>query len=901
MLFVPTILGAATAMQQAARVPLTFEPNLGQFSREIRFAGRGPGYRVALTATGASVASHRLQVVWTLVGGNPETPAQTLRPSEGISNYLIGSREHWIRRVPHYGAVRFASVWPGIDVEYYGNPQRFEHDFRLAAGADPSQIRLRFDQRVSVQPDGALLAGGARFDAPFAYQEIAGKRRPVSARYALRHGLVTFALGAYDSSLPLVIDPVLAYSSLLGGANLDLGNSIAVDGNGSAYVAGYTDSRNFPAGLRTFGGNTDAFVAKFNAAGSALVYATYLGGSGEERGRNLVVDPTGSVYLVGETTSTNFPVSSGALQGTYRGGVADAFVVKLSPNGADLVYSTYLGGSEEDSGYGMKVDGVGNAYISGVTASSNFPVTSGALRGTRSGEYDVFVTKLGPAGSTLVYSTYLGGNGFDSTDANLALDSSGSVYVTGETNSTDFPATAGAYQRVLGGTFDAFVVKLNPAGTALTYGTLLGGGNDDVGLGIAVDSTGSAYVSGTTLSQNFPVTAAAVQRTFAGGDYDAFVVKLNPAGSALDYSTYLGGSGFEDAWSIAVDAGGIAHVVGTTGSPNFPVTGDALQTTFGGGDSDVFVVRLSANGGALTYGTYIGWTGFDEGFNVALDASRSIYITGVVDPLFPTTPGAFATTHAGGDGDAFVLKISDDQASAPAPVISSGGILNGAGFGGGPIAPGEIIAIFGENIGPAAAKVLKLTSTNRVDTNLGATRVLFDDVAAPLIFVSERQINAVVPYEVAGKGAVNVVVVNRGIRSSAANVPVAQAAPAIFTQNAQGNGQGSILNQDLSINSSSNGAARGSIVAIYATGGGQTNPPLQTGSVPTGQTTQAAPVTVTLGGMPAEVVYAGNAPTLVAGVLQLNVRVPELPAGNHPVVVSVGGQASSQNVTLAVR
>jgi uncharacterized protein (TIGR03437 family) len=566
-----------------------------------------------------------------------------------------------------------------------------------------------------------------------------------------------------------------------------------------------------------------------------------------------------------------------------------------------LVYSTYLGGNDEDSGYGMKVDGVGNAYVSGVTASSNFPVTSGALRGTLSGVYDVFLTKLGPSGSPLVYSTYLGGSGFDSTDANIALDSSGAVYVTGETNSTDFPVTAGAIQSVLGGTFDAFAVKLNPAGTALAYGTLLGGSNDDVGLGVAVDSTGSAYISGTTLSQNFPVTAAAAQRTFGGGDYDAFVLKLNPTGSGLSYSTYLGGSDFEDAWSIAVDAGGIANVVGTTGSRNFPVTPDALQTTFGGGDSDVFMVRLSANGGAVAYGTYVGWTGFDEGFSIALDASRSIYITGVVDPGFPTSPGSFASNHAGGDGDAFLLKIAEDQGAAPAPQISSGGILNGAGFGGGPIAPGEIIAIFGERIGPASAKTLKLTGDNRVDTNLGVTRVLFDDVAAPLIFVSERQINAVVPYEVAGKATVNVVVVHRGIRSSPANTPVSQAAPGIFTQNAQGNGQGSILNQDLSINSSSNPAARGSIVAIYATGGGQTNPPLQTGSVPTGQTTQAAPVTVTIGGAQADVVYAGNAPALVAGVLQVNVRVPDVPTGNQSVVISVAGQASPQNVTLAVQ
>jgi uncharacterized protein (TIGR03437 family) len=315
----------------------------------------------------------------------------------------------------------------------------------------------------------------------------------------------------------------------------------------------------------------------------------------------------------------------------------------------------------------------------------------------------------------------------------------------------------------------------------------------------------------------------------------------------------------------------------------------------------VFFARIGATGGAITYGTYLGWTGFDEGFNLARDAAGSVYLTGAIDPGFPTTPGAFQTAHGGGDGDAFVAKIAEEQGSIGGPRISSAAVLNGASYVSGAIAPGELVAIFGEDIGPATGRELKLTASGHVDTNLGVTRILFDTVEAPLTFVSQRQINVVVPYEVAGRQAVNIVVVRRGMRSNPANVPVAQAAPGIFTQNAQGNGVGSIRNQDSTINGPSNPAPVGSVVSIYATGAGQLAPSAPTGSVPSGQTAQALPVTVAIGGMQAQVLYAGNAPTLVAGVLQVNVRVPDLPPGNMPVVITVGGQTTQPGVTMAVR
>ena len=901
LLLAPSFVAAAVSIHPAAKLPLTFEPNRGQFVPEVLYGGRGPGFRVALTPAGAVFASRTAEVRWTLVGANDAARATPVRRLGGVTHYLIGERTQWLRGVPNYGGVRLQAVWPGIDLEYYGNPDRLEYDFHIAPGADPAAIRLRFDRPVSLSADGALQAGAVRFEPPVAYQESGGERRQVDARFAIEDGVAHFRVGEYDRSKALVIDPVLAYSSLLGGNDVDLGNGIGADSSGNVYIAGNTDSRNFPATLRAFGGGTDVFVTKFNAAGTATVYSTFIGGSGEDRGRNLAIDTGGNVYLAGETNSTNFPVVT-AFQGSFRGGVSDAFVLRLNAVGADFLYSTYLGGSGEDSGYGIRVDAVGGTYVSGVTSSGNFPVTTGALRTTYGGgELDAFVVKLNPSGAALAYGTYLGGSGLDTTDANLAIDAAGAVYATGETVSPDFPITAGAAQSAPGGGGDVFVSKLNPQGAALVYSTLLGGRAEDIGLGIAVDATGAAYVSGATLSPNFPTTLGAVQRTFGGGDYDAFVAKLDPQGRVWNYATYLGGAGFEDAWAIAVDAAGVANVIGTTSSGNFPVTADALQTTFGGGEADVFFARLNSAGSAITYGTFLGWTGFDEGFNLARDTSGNVYITGAVDAGFPTTPGALQSMYGGGDGDAFVAKVTEEIPLIGQPRFRSDEVRNAASFASGPVAPGELISIFGEDLGPATPKELKLTAGGRVDTNLGVTRVLFDGVEAPLVFVSQRQINAVVPYEVAGKQSTNIVVVNRGMRSNNAVVEVSQAAPAIFSQNSQGTGAGSILNGGLTVNSPSNPAAAGSTIAIWATGAGQLNPAVPTGSVPMGLTVQALPVTVTIGGLQAQVTYMGNAPQAVAGVLQVNATVPQLPPGNAEVVVTVGGRPSQSGVTVSVR
>jgi hypothetical protein len=510
-------------------------------------------------------------------------------------------------------------------------------------------------------------------DAPVLYQDVGGMRQAVSGVYVLEGGdRVGFEVGAYDRSRPLVIDPVLSYSTYLGGGGDDGANGIAVDGAGNAYVAGFTVSPNFPttsgAPQAVLGGFENAFVAKLNAAGSALLYSTYLGGSVEDEAFGIAVDGAGNAYVTGLTSSPNFPTTSGALQKVYGGG-EDAFVTKLNAAGSGLLYSTFLGGSNFDFGFGIAVDGAGNAYVTGSTSSLNFPITPGAFQTVFGGGGDpfgdVFVAKLNAAGSGLLYSTFLGGNAPDAAHG-IAVDGAGNAYVAGFAASSNFPTTPGAFQTVNRG-IDAFVAKLNATGSALLYSTYLGGSRDNNALCIAVDSAGNAYVAGQTDSADFPTTPEALQTVKGFGFVNGFVAKLNAAGSALIYSTYLGGSANDTiygidlndgAYGIVVDGAGNACVVGTTSSPNFPTTPGAFQTVFSGGMEDAYVAKLNAAGSALIYSTYLGGKGFDLAYGIAVDRAGTAYLAGVTSSAdFPTTPGA-PQTALRGVSNAFVTKIS---------------------------------------------------------------------------------------------------------------------------------------------------------------------------------------------------------------------------------------------------
>jgi len=714
----PFAAAAETRVSQSyGKLPLHFEANQGQTHQDVRFLARGPGYSLYLTAgeavlvltqpnpdakrdlrstperRGTQPRGTPVVVRMSLVGAAPKPPASGREELPGKANYLIGKDPaKWRTNVPTYAKVHYREVYPGIDLVYYGNQRQLEYDFVVSPGADPERIVLGFQggERLEINAEGELVlhaGGGAlRQQKPVIYQEINGVRTKIEGRYVLKDAhRVGFQLAAYDQSRPLVIDPTLVYSTYLGGSISDDGYGIAVDAAGSAYVTGLAGSTDFPTASplqAAYGGGGDAFVSKLNAAGSALLYSTYLGGSGEDYGYGIAVDADGSAYVTGGTTSTDFPTVN-PLQAANGGGT-DAFVSKLDAAGSALLYSTYLGGSGGDAGYGIAVDAAGSAHVTGATNSTDFP-TANPLQAANGGGGDAFVSKLNAAGSALVYSTYLGGSGSE-LGVGIAVDAAGSAYVTGQTTSTDFP-TANPLQAASGGGTDAFVSKLDAAGCALLYSTYLGGSGGDGGAGIAVDAAGSAYVSGSTSSTNFP-TANPLQAASGGGLTDAFVSKLNAAGSALLYSTYLGGSSRDAGRGIAVDAAGSAYVTGWTTSTNFP-TASPLQSAKAG-FTDAFVSKLNAAGSALLYSTYLGG-GFGDnyGLGIAVDAAGAAYVTGRTNSadftagctapctVLNATLNDGARTPPPFASDAFVAKIAD---MSPTPgTVSLWGFIDSAG------------------------------------------------------------------------------------------------------------------------------------------------------------------------------------------------------------------------------
>ena len=596
-----------------AKLPLAFTPNAGQTNQSVRYYAQGAGFSFYFTDRKAVLTLQKgdrgqaLQMRF--LGANPNAKLKAADRASGKVNYLTDSARH--TNLPTYGRLIYRNLWPGIDMVFRGQGGKLNYEFRLHPGAKVSDIRLAYAgaKGVSLGAGGALLLhtplGTLRDAAPASYQRIDGRRVAVDSRYALAGNSYGFAVGRHDRGQPLVIDPSLAYSS-------------------------------------------------------------YLGGSQDDTGLGIAVDSAGAAYVTGRTSSTDFPTTAGAFDTSYNGG-GDAFVTKLNPAGSSLAYSTYLGGSSDDEGAGIAVDSAGSAYVTGFTESADFPTTAGAFDTSYNGGGDAFVTKLNPAGSSLTYSSYLGGSGFDSGGSGIAVDSSGAAYLTGNAGSIDFPTTAGAFDTSYnGGIEDAFVTKLNPAGSGLAYSSYLGGSDLDSGRGIAVDSAGAAYVTGETSSTDFPTTAGAFDTSFnGGGDLlgdDAFVTKLNPAGSGLAYSSYLGGSQDDPGVGIAVDSAGAAYVTGRTTSTDFPTTAGAFDTSFNGtgpfGDGDAFVIKLNPAGSGLAYSSYLGGSSDDFGSGIAVDSAGAAYVTGRTSSTdFPTTAGAFDTSFNGGD-DAFVTKLN---------------------------------------------------------------------------------------------------------------------------------------------------------------------------------------------------------------------------------------------------
>ncbi len=733
----------------------------------------------------------------------------------------------------------------------------------------------------------------------------------------------------------------LAYATYLGGDGTDIVHAMALDAANNIYLTGETLSSNFPVTAGAFqkkhagqpgtitgllAGTAvapDAFVVKLSPSGQ-IVYATYLGGAGADTGLAIAVDSAGSAYVVGSTNSQNFPVTAGAVQ-TRLAGNSDIFVAKLSPDGSTLVYATYLGGAGFDTAAAVAVDSAGNAYLGG-TASSDFPTTPGAYRAQGGG---AFAAKLNSTGAALVYATFLGDHESGITSG-VALDSAGDVYAGGSTSASDFPTTPGAVHRAIGtGNSAAFLVKLNPTGTAAIYAAILGGSGDSLAGGVAVDAQGNAYLAGSTDAADFPVTAGAFQESLAG-NADAFVIKLNAAGSHLLYATLLGGSGADRASGLAIDSAGDAFVSGSTFSTDFPVTADALPKRFAGSPclitagspfgnppavalcGDAFAAKLNASGSTLAYATYLSGSDAESAAAVAA-ASGAMYVAGwtrsnnfptagkpIADARFPATcteinSPSSSQTYPCEDG--FIARIDFPRAAAHPSrslrVVNTGSLLET------PVAPAEVVTLFGAAIGPDSPATLQLDSSNRIATVLAGTRVLFDGAAAPLIRVDATQITAIVPNGVAGKSHSLVAVERNGQTTASTTVVIGAASPALLTIDPSGTGPCAAINGDGTLNAALTPAPAGSIVALFTIGAGASGQP--DGAIATAAANISPLPIVVVGTQLAQVLYAGPSPGSTAAMTQINIRLPSPASGPLPVFVLTGGFSSQFGAILFVK
>ena len=725
------------AVETYGRLPLIFEDNRGQSDGQVKYLSRGNGFSLLLSSVEAVLLLQNSKPLPHLrndalngVGGQDadggyassrkvapaplriQFPGATkdpkitgVSPLPGRSNYFHGKDpEKWSTDILQYARVKYHDLYPGIDLVFYGNQRQLEYDFVVHPGADPGAIRLKFGgvDHLDVDEEGNLVlrtsGGQVTQRKPVAYQMVDGSKQSLDGSYEIKgRDEVGFKVAAYDKTEVLIIDPVLVYSTYLGGTypyyygyGWDFGTAIAVDKVGNAYVVGETYSTTFPTVTPLQGYNAngyDIFISKLSADGTTLLYSTYLGGANEDisfNGNNednasaVALDSAGNIYIAGLTNSTDFPTTDNAYRKTNAGGY-DAMVTVLNAAGNALLYSSYLGGSGTDYGMGLVVDSSGNAYITGITTSTDFPVKNAVQATYGGGPMDAFVAKVNPSASgeeSLVFSTYLGGNG-DDRGYRIAIDTLRNVYITGATSSTNFPAEDAFQDTFGGGNFDAFVTKINGTTGEIVYSTYLGGSGEDRGVGIAVDTSGNAYVAGRTASSNFPTTAGAFS-TSCGTDglcnndgvaptkFDAFLAKLNASGEELVYSTYLGGSGNDQGIDVAVDSANHAYVVGITGSTDFPLV-NPLQDTKKG-DVDAFVAKLNANGSSLMYSTYLGGSATDQGYgipeesvqseSVTVDDAGSVYLTGYTwSTDFPVTAGAYQTANAEAY-DAFILKIA---------------------------------------------------------------------------------------------------------------------------------------------------------------------------------------------------------------------------------------------------
>jgi hypothetical protein len=780
----------ARLLSDYGKLPLTFEENQGQTDARVKFLARGSGYTVFLSddqtttlrlmapssdpagllqrgtrsSTSATPSKNPDALVQlSLVGANPHAPVEGNELQPGRSNYFIGNNPtRWQRNVPHYARVKYRAIYPGIDLIYYGNPGQLESDYILAPGADPRQIALRIEGADKLKFDsktGLTLStklGDVFLHRPVAYQEAAGRRQEIAANYIERGpGIVGIELGPYDSRQPLIIDPVMVYSTYLGGSGKDFANAIAVDAAGNAYITGLTLSTaaTFPLKnpyqgtfLATALNSQEAFVTKLDPSGSSLIYSTYLGGTGSgaaDQGTGIAVNANNEAFIVGTTSAPDFPTMNPILANLPNSSGA-VFLTQLNSAGSALLYSTYLGGNGHDNGLGIALDPAGIAYIAGVTTSTNFPTSTlpGAFQTTKGSSNTAFISKIDTtkAGLTsLLYSTYLGGSGGDTAQA-IAVDSNGNAYITGQTGSTDFPRPLPSppalvpFQPALAatGAINAFIARIDTTVSGsggLIYSTYLGGsgtptGGGDQGNGIALDGSNNVYVVGTTGSNDFPVSTGAFQtvshnQTVGLLHRQAFVARFDTTKSgaaSLIYSTYLGGTGSlgDSGTAIAVDSLKNAYITGHETSNDFPVTVGAPQPNPPG--AGAFVTVFNPTGTSpLVFSTFWGGDGRTDGAGIALDTSSppNIYLTGGTGSsslTFTTSTTAFQKTF-GGIQDAFVTKFS--------PASVAGAVS---------AAPGSLT--FGSQAVNTKSTAQTVTLTNGANVALTITSIAFAGVNA---------------------------------------------------------------------------------------------------------------------------------------------------------------------------
>lgn len=665
-----------------AKALLPFVENQGQVQPEVSFYTHTFAGTVFVSAHGITYALPDMGS-----SGRPRRgvaikekflPQGALRPrgmakSAAVVSYFVGDKKDWRSHVPTYDGVDLGEPWPGIQVELRAYAKNLEKSFHVQPGAHVESIRIGIEgaKTIRVNEEGLLLLetelGPVAMSRPVAYQQIDNLRKPVEVAYVVNGTSYGFAVGSYDPKSVLVIDPLLASTFVGGDATGGFGDraeAIALDAAGAVFIAGRTDRSDYPTTTGAYdtsiNGGLDVVVSKLDSSLTSLQASTFIGGSADDEARAIALDPFGNVFVTGGTTSSNYPTTPLALDTTYDGGVENSFVSKLNNGLSMLLASTFVGGnSADDRAVDIAINAVGEVYVAGLVQDPNFATTPLAYDTSFNGIGDVFVAKLDNNLTSRLAATFLGGSLFD-TGGHLAFDGSGNVYVAGNTESSDFPTTLGAYDTSFNSTgfrADAFVSKLNNGLTMLLASTFVGGSDHDGALDIALDSAGNVFIVGQTFSSDFPTTAGAHDTSFNGGFDDGYVSKLDGNLSSLLASTFIGGSGSEFARAVGLDAGTV-FVAGTTSSSDFPTTSGAIDTSLGG-SHDGYVSRLSSNLASLLDSTFLGGSSIEELTDLVLDASGLgiVFVTGLTSSSdFPVTPGAYDTTFS--PSDLFVSKLA---------------------------------------------------------------------------------------------------------------------------------------------------------------------------------------------------------------------------------------------------